>query len=1043
MSGSTIGGVIGGAIGFVVGGPAGAQVGWVVGSAVGGYVDPTQVFGPRLQDVRGQTSSVGGAIPRAWGTAPVPGNIIWQQPGVTEHRHKDDGKGSGQEQVTYTYTRSYAIMFHLGEIAGVLQIKRNGKIVYDARDDETIEAEYVASGMFIPDVIARLKAQRAENSKWINKATIYNGTQTQNPDPTIESYEGVGNVPAYRGRAYMVVTDDETQAGEIAQYEIVISVCGEVNNVPGSAAWMLAFNAGAGVGVIKDSPDGLDWSETAYAVPLFEGGAFGPNGPGFMARNGTEVLATSASADVSAERFAFRDSNGIWHQVNMEGASSTGIKPIWTGTHWMIAQDSAAPADTQVGDGLNFTSTGFRFQSIALLNGGVLGVFATGASLGEVDCVLLNSDGSLSEVKPDLNVGFITSGLAVIDSDGINVGLAVQEDLGSGNRRVHIFSTGDAEIWDEHATPFPDFTGPLINVLKVHYATILDKWVVCARDRVAIGSLSSLVLETMTFPSEITGIDSDGSKIIICGGSGMLYSWTEADGWQPLSGGEGRGIMDVLAFGIPANAIPVPDSPGGYVGVDGVIYIPSGYSTITPCSTTTVGEIISDVCAISGLTPSEIDVSQLTTTIDGYVVAREIDAASVVESLRPVGMFDPAEWDKKFRGIKRGGTAVGSINGDDLVERDGDAFEREMVQEVELLRKVSIGYLDTQASWAPNTQAWERLVGTINARGESVVEVSAVLGADQAATIAKRKGLVSWGEPQKQKFSLPYRLAKYTPTDILNYTDADAEVSQIRLMQIDDDSGVRHTEAADNRAEAYSATATGVSPKPPTITSDSLRGPTSAVYMNLPSLRTQDNVPGVSIAAHGILEGWQGAAIMLSVDDGVSYQQITTFTEPSAMGRLTAVCTESSEPISVVMDQGVISSVTEDQIVQRHNAFSIVTDGVAELGQFQTATATGDDKYDLTNTVRGLLGTTAASHKTEESFVMVATAQFVPLDIGLAGKTLFFKAVTFGTSQDAAEAVPFIFTPLFTSVLVEAYTDDAGNVYTDDADRIYYYEAFV
>ena len=131
MSGQVIGGVIGAVIGSFIPG-VGTQLGWMIGSAIGGYVDPTQVYGPRLKDVRGQTSAVGGAIPRAWGTAPVPGNIIWQQenPPVTEHKNTDDGKGSGTEQITYSYTRSYAIMFHLGEIAGVLQIKRNGKTLH-------------------------------------------------------------------------------------------------------------------------------------------------------------------------------------------------------------------------------------------------------------------------------------------------------------------------------------------------------------------------------------------------------------------------------------------------------------------------------------------------------------------------------------------------------------------------------------------------------------------------------------------------------------------------------------------------------------------------------------------------------------------------------------------------------------------------------------------------------------------------------------------------------------------------------------------------
>ena len=36
---------------------------------------------------------------------------------------------------------------------------------------------------------------------------LYKGTEDQNPDPTIESYEGVGSTPAYRGLAYVVIED--------------------------------------------------------------------------------------------------------------------------------------------------------------------------------------------------------------------------------------------------------------------------------------------------------------------------------------------------------------------------------------------------------------------------------------------------------------------------------------------------------------------------------------------------------------------------------------------------------------------------------------------------------------------------------------------------------------------------------------------------------------------------------------------------------------------------------------------------------------------
>lgn len=142
MSGSTIGGVVGGVVGFFIGGPAGAQWGWMIGSAIGGYVDPEVFEGPRLSDGMVQTSRDGIPIPRGWGTFPTAGNLIWlayyDGKPLNEHKKKERAKG-GPVQVTYTYTRSYAIGICKGPIVGLLTIKRNGKVVYTTDPNSTAE----------------------------------------------------------------------------------------------------------------------------------------------------------------------------------------------------------------------------------------------------------------------------------------------------------------------------------------------------------------------------------------------------------------------------------------------------------------------------------------------------------------------------------------------------------------------------------------------------------------------------------------------------------------------------------------------------------------------------------------------------------------------------------------------------------------------------------------------------------------------------------------------------------------------------------------
>lgn len=980
MSGATIGGVVGYAIGFYFGGPAGGQIGWMIGSAVGGYVDPTIVEGPRLKDLRGTTSSVGGVIPRAWGTAPVPCNIIWQQPGVTEVQHTDDGKGSGTEQRTYTYTRSYAVMFHLGQIDGILQIKRNGKIVYDARTDAALMDEYFNAGLDMEGALHRAKMRRAENVRFLLKCTMYMGTQDQEPDPTIESYLGVGNVPAYRGRAYMVVTDDDVTelAGAIPQYEVIVVAEGETSPITNGEYAVPGYSR-----FINESPPLQDpETEYSYTVEL----------SGVGTHSATSLTAALAWADAndgmagSPEFFVgyLPGVAGPWSlsSVPLIGhgteESMANKRQVWLCYQWHEPEEYFD--DVWIAGGVNVLThydgnhTKWRCDSR-----GYVFKFTSASTIDYLPPLAILVDDERI-IPPEDFVSF--NERAVPDSPGWVVDIVTGE-----TRLINIYSgtpeSGSFLALAEEALDGTEYLqrqlGPVMLVTDIRNTQ--DFW------------------------------DEQYAKAVAAGDmpAGMTY---QADGL-----GDETTYPRDLSLAYPAVAAET--------------------SAITP-GLTTIGEIVAAVCEDSGLMPDEYDVSQLTDTLTGYVVARETDAASVIESLRHIGLFDLGEWDSKIHFVKRGGVAVGSINGDDLVERDGDAFEREMVQETELLRRVTVGYIDPGAAYAPNTQKYERRAGTVQARGEATVEVSAAMTADQAATVAKRKVLTAWGEPERERFNLPYRLAKYTPTDVLNFTGTDSEVTTVRLMKIEDDGGIREIEAANNCAEAYNATAVGVAPKPPSVTDSTLVGPTLGVYMNLPSLRTQDNVPGVTIAACGFMSGWSGASILMSADDGVSYQELTVFLSPSTMGRLTADVTDTGEPISVRMLSGSLASITDAQLALRQNGFAITTDDVSEVGQFKTATAGGSGLYDLTDNVRGALGTDSTDHAEGDSFVMVATAQFIPLDISLAGRTLYFKAVSFGTSADSAEAVPFVFNPVFTSVTVEAYTDEGGSPYTDEDGYIYY-----
>ncbi|GAB4227779.1 MAG: glycoside hydrolase/phage tail family protein [Methyloligellaceae bacterium] len=175
-----------GAAGQAVGGAFGAAVGTIIGGVIDSFIirsmTPEQrIEGRRLEDIRVTTATEGAVIPRVYGRMRVGGNIIWATDFREEVRTRTEGGGGkggggggGEVRITeYFYYASFAVALCEGPISGIGRIWADGK-PFDA-----------------PGAVFR----------------IYNGTEDQPPDPWIESKQGAGNVPAYRGVAYIVFED--------------------------------------------------------------------------------------------------------------------------------------------------------------------------------------------------------------------------------------------------------------------------------------------------------------------------------------------------------------------------------------------------------------------------------------------------------------------------------------------------------------------------------------------------------------------------------------------------------------------------------------------------------------------------------------------------------------------------------------------------------------------------------------------------------------------------------------------------------------------
>lgn len=214
--GGAVGAIVGGIIGLTTGNWKAVQWGYAIGSAVGGYVDPTKVYGPRLEDASAQTSTVGGVIPFGYGVFTCAGNIIWADQLIEHKKSERVGKGGGQKNITYTYTRSYAIGVCEGQIHNYLWIKKNGKLIY-AVDPAGLGAAMGWDSKQISDLAAA-------STKFLQETTLYYGTDSQMPDSTIVAVEGVGNVSPFRDLAYIVKENEDLTdtAGAVSQHEFCI-----------------------------------------------------------------------------------------------------------------------------------------------------------------------------------------------------------------------------------------------------------------------------------------------------------------------------------------------------------------------------------------------------------------------------------------------------------------------------------------------------------------------------------------------------------------------------------------------------------------------------------------------------------------------------------------------------------------------------------------------------------------------------------------------------------------------------------------------------
>jgi len=242
---------------------------------------PAMPDGPRLNDLSVQASTYGMAIPIAYGPQNrIAGNVIWST-GLLETAKEAEGggKGGGDAPMQYSYRTSVAVAVAGREVSRLGRVWANKKLIYDPSATDAFDES--PSKSLYDEIFAA-----AGKGATFADIRAYPGSDIQMPDPTMESYLGVGNVPAYRGIAYVVIKDlqlaDFGNALPQLEFEIIadesISVggiirdIGERAGVPIIATFADEPVLGYAVGKGMDCVKALAPLQTAYDLAIVEQG---------------------------------------------------------------------------------------------------------------------------------------------------------------------------------------------------------------------------------------------------------------------------------------------------------------------------------------------------------------------------------------------------------------------------------------------------------------------------------------------------------------------------------------------------------------------------------------------------------------------------------------------------------------------------------------------------------------------------------------------------------------------------------------------------
>ena len=946
----------------VVGGYFFGPLGFLGGELIGNLLFPQKQEGPRLKDLHLQSSEYGQPIPIAYGLIRIAGQVIWQTD-LQEHKHTSGGKG-GPEVTTYTYSASFAVGICEGVMAGgIRRIWADGTLIYDINGG--------TDGSGAPTDLP---------------CTVHLGDEDQVADPTMEAELGVGNVPGFRGLAYVVFAEwDLSNYGnripnlnfEVcmkAGAETPITIIYKNNNEPhtdyGQERW--AFRGPAGDGAIGSAFPvithwALDGSDIRVRVMNSADLFTYSNSPTYTAQPGIGII--DPVADAFPDMSTVPGGGQHWDPCGYFKYQDGSTTPVWryygTGAGEAVSSSTYAVGATLVGWSSGHPTTSLNFA------------YAAGVTVGEfVRAVVLTQDGTACFVMTHPS-----------NPSGISQKWYMIEDTGGGTLGVTASGTVTGN--------FPSCSCRANNNVNPQGLALFED------DRVHCWVFD---------PTD------DGTG----GGKAYIWKMTGSVLAQDVSAGRCLGLDPGYArTGIPNQAGPIWTA-SIYIPATGFMGAVWGTSVVlfgrlSGTAPTHLYEIVGDQSDRAGLDVSEYDVTDLTPEVRGYVFGKQADCRAAIQPLMQGFFFDATERAGVVTFVRRGKPSTLTIPTDDLAARtDGSEppanIEIKRTQEVDLPALLNVTYFDPDFDYQQGSQQARRQVTQSQSRSD--IELPIVFTASEARAVAWILLLSSWLERESFTVRLPRKYLDSEPTDVVT-----AGLYMMRFgRKTDGGNGIVQFEGVRTSEAVYVAAPTAVGgsgggPSTPPISQG-----TQLFLLAIPLISDGDDGTAFYAAMAGAVDDtWRGASLYRSADNGATWAQVASLGIPSTIGTAgTAlpdfgggnVFDEASEAtITIGPGGGELASSDRAGLMQGANKALLGK----EIIQFRSAVLTAPGVYKLSGFLRGRRGTDRfiGEHVDGETFILLSTVTPVLDPVSYRGQALQYKAVTFGSNLSAAPTYTF------------------------------------